>query len=558
MNQRRRTAGHDSARLKRRPGSEIFTKFAHVKSRIGWTAERRQQLKKMWDRGDKAPAIAEALGCKVGAINVARARFGLTPRRKVSGRPKEPDDLAHKIERVAFTTSRLMEFCTEKELVAQTGQESYQWLLVIIKELVDNAIDACEEAGVAPVIKVTIRIGKSGKPTRIIIEDNGPGIPTETITGIIDYNIRVSSREAYISPTRGRQGNALKTILPMAYVLGGKIKGETWIEARGLKHQILFTVNQIKQEPIVNSINVRSPVTTGTRVTVLWPSKIADDVWRNDDPTEINPDAISELLREFIWVNPHLTLRFIVDSKTVFRHDATNPNWTKYRACDATSAHWYSLEQFERYAGALIARDLEKQDGNTREKTTVRDFIAQFRGMSATEKQKLVLGELGATHTPLHQFFGSEAQVNHQNMKRLLGLVCKYSRPVRPELLGVIGEEHLRRLSTAAGGEEQSFKYFLSVGRTGDGLPYAVEIATCAFKQWVAGKERESNRLLITGVNFSATLENPFETFKGMEGMDEILTDLRAGQYAPVIVCVHYACPHIEYLDRGKSRIGLE
>ena len=194
-----------------------------------------QLLREMWDRGDKTSAIAEALGCKVGAVNVARARFGLKPRRIVSGRPKEPDEPAHKIERVAFTTSRLMEFCTEKELVAQTGHESYEWPRVVVKELVDNGIDACEEAGIAPVIKVTITTGKQvgGKPTRIVVEDNGPGIPPETIAGIIDYNVRVSSREAYISPTRGRQGNALKTILPMAYVLGGKVKGETWIEARG-------------------------------------------------------------------------------------------------------------------------------------------------------------------------------------------------------------------------------------------------------------------------------------------------------------------------------------
>ena len=85
-----------------------------------------------------------------------------------------------------------------------------------------------------------------------------------------------------------------------------------------------------------------------------------------------------------------------------------------------------------------------------------------------------------------------------------------------------------------------------------------VEIATCAFKQWVRGKERAAGRLLITGVNFSATIENPFESFKGMEGMEEILAEARAGKYAPVIVCVHYASPHIEYLDRGKSRIGLE
>ena len=44
----------------------------------------------------------------------------------------------------------------------------------------------------------------------------------------------------------------------------------------------------------------------------------------------------------------------------------------------------------------------------------------------------------------------------------------------------------------------------------------------------------------------------------GLGGMDDVLAELRAGPGAPVIVCVHYASPHIEYLDRGKSRIGLE
>jgi hypothetical protein len=443
-----------------------------------------------------------------------------------------------------------MEFCTEKELVAQTGHESYQWPRVIVKELVDNGIDACEEAEVAPVIKVTITTGKSGKPTRIVIADNGPGIPAETITGIIDYSIRISSREAYISPTRGRQGNALKTILPMAYVLGGKVKGETWIEAHGVKHRILFTVNQIKQEPIINNIQTRSRVTTGTKVTVFWP-----DTYE----AEIESDEISDLLTQFIWVNPHLTLQFTVDGKTIIRYAATNPGWTKYRACDATSAHWYNLEQIERYAGALIDRDQEFcKKRATREKITVRDFVAQFRGLSATDKQKQILRELGASHMSLYQFFGSETQVNHQRMKKLLGLLQKHTRPVRPELLGVIGEEHLKQLCTTLGGDSKAFKYSASPSHDADGLPYVVEIATCPFKKWVNGKEDTQGRELITGVNFSATLENPFDSFKGMEGMDEMLVELRAGPYAPVIVCVHYACPHIEYLDRGKSRIGLE
>ena len=533
--------------LNSQPGSQIFTKFADVKSRLAWTVERRQLLKTMWDRGDKASDIAIALGCRVGAVNVARARFNLKPRRIVSGRPKqEPDEPAHKIERVPFITSRLMEFCTEKELVAQTGHESYEWPRVIVKELVDNGLDHTEEAGIAPVVKVTIKTGKRGRPTRIAVEDNGLGINSATITGIIDYTVRISSREAYISPTRGRQGNALKTLLPMSYVLGGKVKGETWIEARGRKHRLIFSVNQIKQEPIIRNLRSRSPVAKGTRITIFWP-----DCYE----ARIDTVEIGGLLNQFIWVNPHLTLHYLVDGKTIIDCKASKPAWSKYRACDATSAHWYSLEQFERYAGALIDHD---QRNGSRAKITVREFVAQFRGMSSTERQRQVVRELGASHMSLLRFFGSESAVKHQRMERLLRLLQQHTRPVRPELLGVIGEDHLRRLCAIVGGESKSFKYFRTADY-GDGTtPYVVEIATCPYKKWVSGKEGGRGRHLITGINFSATLENPFQTFRGMEGLDEILTEMRAGSSAPVIVCVHYACPRIEYLDRGKSRIGLE
>jgi hypothetical protein len=333
----------------------------------------------MWDRGEKTSAIAAALGCKVGAVNVARARFGLKPRRTVYGRPPyEPDEPAHKTDRVAFFTSRLMEFCTEKELVAQTGHESYEWLLVIVKELVDNSIDSCEEVGVAPVIKVALWSDERGK--RIVIEDNGPGIPPATVAGIIDYNVRASSKEAIISPTRGRQGNALKTVLPMAYVLGGKGKGETWIEARGVRHRILFSVNQIRQEPIVQDMRTPSQVTTGTRVTVFWPKE-----------ARIDAAEIADLLTQFVWCNPHLTLLLAKNGKTVLLHHATNPDWAKYRSCDATVRALVHARAVRALCRALIEHDREiriKQPKSTRRKFTLREFVAQFRGMSAHEKQK--------------------------------------------------------------------------------------------------------------------------------------------------------------------------
>jgi DNA topoisomerase VI subunit B len=73
----------------------------------------------------------------------------------------------------------------------------YDWPLVVLKELMDNALDACEEAEVAPVISIAV------KRDSITIQDNAGGITTKVIKSILDYSIRVSSREAYVSPTRG-------------------------------------------------------------------------------------------------------------------------------------------------------------------------------------------------------------------------------------------------------------------------------------------------------------------------------------------------------------------
>ena len=55
-----------------------------------------------------------------------------------------------KLTRVAFKVSRLMEFCSERELQNQTGHSFYDWPLVVGKETVDNALDACEEARSRP------------------------------------------------------------------------------------------------------------------------------------------------------------------------------------------------------------------------------------------------------------------------------------------------------------------------------------------------------------------------------------------------------------------------
>jgi hypothetical protein len=107
-----------------------------------------------------------------------------------------------RLVRTAFKTSRLLDFVGKRELVAQTGHEIEDWPLVIFKELTDNAIDACEEAEIAPEIAVSV----SPERSEIVVTDNGLGIPGKVIKDALDFSVRVSSREAYVSPLRGAQG----------------------------------------------------------------------------------------------------------------------------------------------------------------------------------------------------------------------------------------------------------------------------------------------------------------------------------------------------------------
>jgi DNA topoisomerase VI subunit B len=129
--------------------------------------------------------------------------------------------LSHRLERTTFSRSRLLDFCSEKELVAQAGHSKSEWPLVILKEGMDNALDACEEAGVAPEIYVEVNTGPDDGPSEIVLADNGPGIPAAVVEKIKNYSIRVTSREAYVSTTRGAQGNALKCLLAMPFVNDG-------------------------------------------------------------------------------------------------------------------------------------------------------------------------------------------------------------------------------------------------------------------------------------------------------------------------------------------------
>jgi DNA topoisomerase VI subunit B len=118
---------------------------------------------------------------------------------------------ATSLQRTMFETSRASEYFNVAELVAQTGQPKEQFPNVVEKELLDNACDECEAAGVAPDVLVEAR-WRDGL-LHLAVEDNGRDIAPWVVQRILNFETRTSDKMVYRAPTRGAQGNALKTII---------------------------------------------------------------------------------------------------------------------------------------------------------------------------------------------------------------------------------------------------------------------------------------------------------------------------------------------------------
>jgi DNA topoisomerase VI subunit B len=433
------------------------------------------------------------------------------------------------LERTTFKTSRLLDFCSEKELVAQTGHQKADWPLVVLKELIDNALDACEEGGIAPEISVTVN------SQGITVADNGPGLPKETIKNILDYTVRVSSREAYMAPDRGAQGNALKTIVAMPFVLDGD-QGRVVVSAHGVDSVITFRVNCIRQETVIDVETQPSFVKTGTSVTERWP----------DSACSLLLDRKARFLQiaeDYTWLNPHLTLS-IDWFEERYAITATNPDWSKWKPNFPTCPRWYNVETLARLISAYIAHDMD----NGRERL-VREFVAEFRGLSSSGKQKAVLESTGLARQPLSAFV-KNGDVSNDLACSLLEAMQRESKPVKPEALGVIGREHLKACFKEAGCDPDSFQYRLV--KSTEPLPEVYEFAFgyCPSRE-------DKGRRLVAGVNWSPGILNSFRRLNGYQSLDGILSEAHCGSSEPIIVFLHVASPVVRYTDRGKSAVEV-
>jgi hypothetical protein len=469
---------------------------------------------------------------------------------KVVERSPKSKSRARKLTRMTFETSREMDFFSCRELITQTSHPVSEWHLVFLKEALDNALDACEENGIAPVIEVTA--DKYG----IGVQDNGPGLPEKTLEGALNFKIRASSREAYISPTRGAQGNALKTLLPMPRVLDPE-HGRFVVEAHGLRHVICCRADPISQRAVIDDFRTNKK-TTGTLVRmewqIMWPFLDAEssyDVW---DPIQEHmqrgtpSDHLFQLCLGFVVLNPHLSLTLNLDGKkTVW--NALDPGWTKWRPDQPLSPHCYEPRHLERLVAAYITHD--RDNGADR---LVSEFLKDFEG-----HRHKILHVTRLNGKRLSTFVKHE-DLDRSKIHKLLAVMKEHSKPIQSKRLGVIGKDHFHTRLVELGIEPKSFTYQADIAKKPKDatnekasffLPSVIECAS-----GYLGPKSEDCRGLYIGVNFSAAIKNPFRSFGSTgEGLETTLSHQRLTRKEPIILALHLAQPRVEYTDRGKSAI---
>jgi DNA topoisomerase VI subunit B len=439
------------------------------------------------------------------------------------------------LDREPFVTSRLMEYFDERELTMQIGHERADWPLALVKEAIDNALDGAEALGAAPVITVIL------EPDSVAVQDNGPGLQRHILEGSLDYRVRVSDKAHYVSPTRGHLGNGLKVLWAAPFVADSE-RGRVEIITGGDHHTIDITIDRLRQEPrLAHTISPDGDVKNGTLVRMHWPG-IACSQNGGDGPGFYN--ELRNLLARYASLNPHAKFELIhgeEHSRWLSTAVVAGPEWRKWRPTDPTSPHWYSEARFCDLVSAYLSR--EAAGGPTR---SVREFVATFDGLTGTAKQKAVTDSCGLTGARLN-VLARDGDLDRSACADLLAAMQDRARAPRPAALGVLGESHIAvALERDYAIDTASIRYRKKEG-VADSLPYVLEVALGIRR---AGCE-ELGGGHIVGLNFSPCLRSP------VQELPELLGEARVDRDDPVGIFFHLTCPHLEYVDRGKTRLAL-
>lgn len=187
-------------------------------------------------------------------------------------------------------------FKKNKQMLGFVGK--VRTLTMVIHEYVTNSLDACEEAGILPIISV--KIDELGKEYyEVTVTDNGPGISQENI-GKAFGKLLAGTKFHRLIQSRGQQGIGCSGCTMLSQMTTGK--ASKIITGRKNKKPVSLeiTIDPKHNEPKMTNLKELDKSFEGTAIQ----AKFKDVIYRDSE------QGVLEYLRRTAIANPHAEINF--------------------------------------------------------------------------------------------------------------------------------------------------------------------------------------------------------------------------------------------------------
>ncbi|MEM5772714.1 MAG: DNA topoisomerase VI subunit B [Candidatus Aenigmatarchaeota archaeon] len=399
-------------------------------------------------------------------------------------------------------------------------------LLTVVKEGVDNSLDACGEAGILPEIKVVVK-PTNAERFKVVIEDNGPGV----IESKVPYafgKFLYGSKFHRLRQSRGVQGLGIHGAVLYSQLTTGKPTRITTSTGKDI-HIFELMIDVIKNEPIIVSHKVEKNPSKwhGVKIEMEIEGKYVERA--QSVPEYLKQTAIANPYAKIIFDGPNGKIEF----ERAVKEMPKQPKEIK--------PHPYGVEI------GLLRRMLS----TTKTKTLLQFLTSEFSRVGRRSAEQICkLAKLELNKKP--------QQLTHEESERLhkaMQLVKLIAPPT--DCLSPLGE----KLIMEGLKKETGAEYVVAVTRPPSvyrGNPFQVECGLAYGgnlpQDQTAQLLRFANKVpLLYHQADCALTEATVETDFRRYGLSQSQGQLPVG---PLVIFIHFASVWVPFTSEGKQAIA--
>lgn len=401
-------------------------------------------------------------------------------------------------------------------------------LMTTIKEAVDNALDACEEAEILPEVIVEI-IELSESRYRVIVEDNGPGIIREQIPKIF-AKLLYGSKFYKLAQSRGQQGIGISAAVMYAQLTTGKpTKILSKPYAGKPAHYVELQLDTENNRPeIVREEDKEWKKESGTRIEMDLEAAYMK-----------GPQSIDEYIKQTAIANPHVTIIY------------TNPKAEQYIFARVAEKLPPTPKEIKPHPYGIELGMLMRMAKYSEARTLQSFLMTEFSRVSASAAKEI------CQHASLLPST-KPGEVSREMAEKLLKAIAKTKLVAPPtDCISPIGAELLEKGLR----KEINAEFYASVSRPPAvyrGNPFAVEVALAYGGEQPGDKVirlfRFANRVPLlyqqsAGAVYKSTTEVNWKSY----GLQQSGSNLPVG---PLTLVVHIASVWVPFTSESKEAIA--